>query len=271
MFRIEQNQSTPARAFRLLELIYHATVRNVRKSHGSAVMGLVMHLIQSIMMVLIFLFVFNLMGRGVAAIRGDILVYIMSGIFMFMTHVKAISAVSGADGPTSAMMKHAPMNPIISIAAAALAVLYLQILAALIILFFYDAVFAPITIDEPYQTFGMFLLSWATGVGIGMIFLSAKPWAPGFIGLFCTLFQRANMIASGKMFVANTLKPKMLALFDWNPLFHTIDQGRGFIFLNYTPRYTNYIYPLKVLAVCVLIGLMLEFVTRKYASASWNT
>lgn len=271
MFRIEQNQSAPARTFRFLELIYHASVRNVRKTHGSAVMGLVMHLVQSVMMVVIMLFVFNLMGRSVATIRGDLLVYIMSGIFMFMTHVKAISAVSGADGPTSAMMKHAPMNPIISIAAAALSVLYLQVLAAIIILFFYDAVFTPITIDQPYQTFGMFLLSWATGVGIGMILLSAKPWAPGFIGLLSALFQRANMIASGKMFVANSLKPSMLALFDWNPLFHTIDQGRGFIFLNYTPRNSDMIYPIKVLAVCILIGLMLEFVTRKYASASWNT
>ncbi len=271
MFRIEQSQSGPARTFRLLELIYHATVRNIRKSHGSAVMGLVMHLIQSVMMVLIFLAVFNIMGTGVARIRGDILVYIMSGIFMFTTHVKAIGAVSGADGPTSQMMKHAPMNPIISIAAAALSVLYLQILAALIILFFYDAAFAPVVIDEPVQAFGMFLLSWATGVGIGMIFLSARPWAPGFVGLLSSLFQRANMIASGKMFVANTLKATMLALFSWNPLFHTIDQGRGFIFLNYTPRYTTYEYPIKVLAICVLVGLMLEFVTRKYASASWNT
>lgn len=271
MFRIEKNQSSAARTFRFFELIFHATVRNIRKSHGgSAVMGLVMHLIQSIMMVLIFLAVFKIMGRGASAIRGDLLVYIMSGIFMFMTHVKAIGAVSGAEGPTSSMMKHAPMNPIISIAAAALGVLYLQTLAAFIILFFYDAAFAPVTIDQPFQTFGMFLLSWSTGVGIGMILLSARPWSPGVVGLFSTLFQRANMIASGKMFVANTLPPKMLALFSWNPLFHTIDQGRGFIFLNYEPRYTNFIYPIKVMAVCVVIGMMLEFVTRKYASSSWN-
>ena len=271
MFRTEQNQSGPARAFRLLELIFHATVRNVRKSHGSAVMGLVMHLVQSIMMVLIFLFMFDLMGMRAMAIRGDFLLFIMSGIFMFMTHVKAISAVSSADGPTSAMMKHAPMNPVISIVAAALGVLYLQILAALIILFFYHAVFTPITIDQPYQTFGMFLLSWGSGVAIGMILLSAKPWAPGLVGLLSSLFQRANMIASGKMFVANSLKPAMLAMFDWNPLFHTIDQGRGFIFLNYIPRNSDMIYPMKVIAVCVIIGLMLEFFTRKYASASWNT
>jgi len=271
MFHTEQSQSGPARAYRLLELIYHATVRNIRKSNGSAVMGLVMHLVQSIMMVLIFLFMFDLMGMRAMAIRGDFLLFIMSGIFMFMTHVKAISAVSGADGPTSAMMKHAPMNPIVSIAAAALGVLYLQILAALIILFFYHAVFTPITIDQPFQTFGMFLLSWASGVAIGMILLSAKPWAPGLVGLLSALFQRANMIASGKMFVANSLKPAMLALFDWNPLFHSIDQGRGFIFLNYTPRNSTVDYPIKVIAVCIVIGLMMEFFTRRHASASWNT
>ena len=190
---------------------------------------------------------------------------------MFMTHTKAIGAVSSADGPTSAMMKHAPMNPIISIAAAALGVLYLQILAALIILFFYDAIFSPITIDQPIQTFGMFLLSWISGVAIGMILLSARPWSPTVIGILATLFQRANMIASGKMFVGNSLTPKRLHLFDWNPLFHTIDQGRGFVFLNYTPRNSTIEYPVKVIVVCMVIGLMLEFFTRKYASASWNT
>ena len=271
MFRTKQSQSGPARTFRLLELIFHATIRNIRKSHGSAVMGLVMHIIQSIMMVLMFLFISDLMGMRSYAIRGDFMLFIMSGIFMFMTHVKAIGAVSGADGPTSAMMQHAPMNPIISIASAALGVLYLQVLAAVIILFFYHAVFNPITIDQPYQTLGMFLMSWASGVAIGMILLSARPWAPGLVGLIATIFQRANMIASGKMFVANSLKPSLLAMFDWNPLFHTIDQGRGFVFLNYTPRNSSIDYPIKVIAVCLVIGLMLEFFTRKYASSSWNT
>lgn len=268
MFRIEQNQSAPARGFRMLELIYHATVRNIRKTHGSAVMGLVMHIVQALMLVLMFMFIADLMGARSLAIRGDFMLFIMSGIFMFMTHVKAISAVSGADGPTSQMMKHAPMNPIVSIAAAALSVLYLQVLAAIIILFFYHSIFNPITIDQPFQTLGMFLMSWASGVAIGMILLSAMPWAPGLVGLLSTLFRRANMIASGKMFVANSLKPSMLAMFDWNPLFHSIDQGRGFIFLNYVPRNSSIDYPLKVIAVCLVIGLMLEFFTRKYATSS---
>jgi ABC-type polysaccharide/polyol phosphate export permease len=42
------------------------------------------------------------------------------------------------------------------------------------------------------------------------------------------VYQRANMIASGKMFIVNTRPPFMLTMFDWNPLFHCIDKARGF-------------------------------------------
>jgi ABC-type polysaccharide/polyol phosphate export permease len=76
------------------------------------------------------------------------------------------------------------------------------------------------------------------------------------------------MIASGKMFVANTLPSSVLALFDWNPLFHAIDQARGFTFINYNPLFTSVSYPLMISMILVLIGLMLEFYARRNASAS---
>jgi ABC-type polysaccharide/polyol phosphate export permease len=84
------------------------------------------------------------------------------------------------------------------------------------------------------------------------------------------VYQRANMIASGKMLVANATPTSILRIFDWNPLFHTIDQGRGFIFLNYHPRYSSIEYPVIVTAVCLMIGLMGEYYTRKNASLSWG-
>ncbi|MBN8631924.1 MAG: ABC transporter permease [Rhodobacterales bacterium] len=256
--------------YETLELIYHAAIRNLRKSHNNAMLGLVMSIVQSLLMLLIMFFMMQLFGMRKIAVRGDFMLYVMSGVFMFMTHIKAIGAVSGADGPTSAMMMHAPMNPIISIMGAALGSLYQQTLAAGAILFVYHAAWAPITIDEPIGMLGMFLLSWFSGVGIGMVFLSAKPWQPELIGILVMIYQRANMIASGKMVLANNLAPKRRDWFDWNPLFHTIDQARGFIFLNYTPRYTSYEYAIKYALVCILIGLMAEFFTRQHASASWN-
>ena len=74
----------------------------------------------------------------------------------------------------------------------------------------------------------MVVLAWMSGIAVGLVFMAAKPWAPGPIGLLSMVYQRANMVASGKMFVANSLPPFMLSMFDWNPLFHIIDQTRGF-------------------------------------------
>ena len=116
----------------------------------------------------------------------------------------------------------------------------------------------------------MLPLAWLVGVAIGVVFLALKPWFPGFVQIASSIYSRANMIASGKMFVANTLPSYLLAMFDWNPLFHAIDQARGFAFINYNPHYSSISYPLKVAVVLIMIGLMLEFYTRKHASVSWE-
>jgi ABC-type polysaccharide/polyol phosphate export permease len=271
MFRHKPYQKTWAHtAYETLELVFHETIRNLRRSHGNAVFGLVMAIVQSLIMLLIMYFMFSILGLRRIAVRGDFMLYVMSGVFMFMTHIKAIGAVSGADGPTSSMMMHAPMNPIISIMGAALSALYRQTLAAAVILFFYHALVNPITIDEPVGVLGMHLMAWISGVGVGMIFLSAKPWQPELIGILAMLYQRANMIASGKMLLANNTPASTRAMFDWNPLFHIIDQGRGFTFLNYGPRYTSVEYPIYIALFCIMIGLMAEFFTRQHASASWG-
>jgi len=272
MFRPQMRRSSKlSTGFETLELIFHAAVRQVRKSNGNAVLGMVLSIVQSVLLVLTMYFLFELLGMRRIAVRGDFMLYVMSGVFMFMTHVKAIGAVSSADGPTSSMMMHAPMNPIISISGAALGSLYQQTLSACVVLFFYHAAFTPITIEFPVQTVGMFLLSWMSGVGIGMVLLSARPWQPELVGILASLIMRLNVIASGKMLLANNTSPAIRNIFDWNPLFHTIDQGRGFVFLNYVPRYTSIEYPVYTTLVCVTIGLMAEFFTRQYASASWNT
>jgi ABC-type polysaccharide/polyol phosphate export permease len=78
------------------------------------------------------------------------------------------------------------------------------------------------------------------------------------------------MVFSGKMFVANQTPMYILSIFMWNPLFHCIDQTRGFMFLNYEPRYTSITYPIVTTFVLIVIGLMADRFTEKHASASWN-
>jgi ABC-type polysaccharide/polyol phosphate export permease len=257
-------------AITIAELVYHSIVRNIRKSHGNAVIAILMNMMQAAIFVLAFYVMFIILGLRGAALRGDFLLYIMSGIFLFMTHTKTLGAVVGSEGPASPMMQHAPLNTIIAIAAAALGTLYIQVLSLFVILFIYHALFTPVVIDLPLPAFGMLLVAWYTGLGLGVLLLAFKPWFPTAVDLFSTIYQRVNMIASGKMFVANTLPAFMLAMFDWNPLFHAIDQSRGFIFINYTPRYSSYEYAIIVGTVLLMIGLMAEFYTRRHASVSWS-
>ena len=104
-----------------LEQVYVGTVRGMRKSSGwNAVLGLIGSMMQAVIFIMAFYFMFQLMGVRSSPIKGDYMLYIISGIAMFMTHNTAVQAVAGAEGPTSGMMQHAPMNTMIAVCSAAL-------------------------------------------------------------------------------------------------------------------------------------------------------
>lgn len=271
MFRFSVARgSTFTAIIEALELIYHSTVRAVRGSRSNAVVGMVVNVMQVALTLAIFIIIFDLIGLRQAKIRGDFILYVASGVFMFLIHVKTISAVSGADAPSSGVMVHPKMNPVIAVVSAGLGTLYQAIFTQTILLFLYHATYTPIEIYNLKGALGMLLLSWASGFGIGLLFYSFKPWSPDLLTVITMIYTRANMVASGKMMPANMAPANRRAWFEWNPLFHTIDQARGFTFLNYDPRYTYISYPVYCLLACVIIGLMAQFFTNKYASASWE-
>lgn len=251
-----------------LGLIYHLTVRNIRKTHGNAMIGLAMEVLQSVIFVATFYFMFTFLGMRSAAIRGDFMLYLMSGIFLLLTHTKAMGAIVGADNATSPMMNHRSMNSVVVIVAAAASSLYLQMLSSLVVLVGVHSLFTPLVIDDPIGALMMMLLAWFSGACIGMVFRAVKPWFPSFISIANTVYARLNMIASGKMFVANMLPSAMLPWFQWNPLFHAIDQVRGYLFVNYFPRNSNWEYIIYFSFTILIIGMLGEFYTRKYASVS---
>ncbi|MGR3485295.1 MAG: ABC transporter permease [Paracoccaceae bacterium] len=269
MFQQSRTTNTSASGFAMVELIYHATVRHVRKDHANALVGLFMNILQTITFVAAFYVMFSVLGLRGSAVRGDFLLFLMSGIFLFICHTKSMGAIVAVEGPGGAMMKHAPMNSLVMIASAALSALYTQILSMAVVLFLYHVLMTPVVIEQPLPAMWMLILSWLSGVGVGVVLLSIKPWFPGFVGIASQVYARANMIASGKMFLANTMPGYLVAMFKWNPLFHTIDQARGFTFINYNPHYSSATYPLIVAVVLIVLGLMGESYTRKHASASW--
>lgn len=256
-------------AFATFALIYHQTVYQLRASNRNAIVGLLLIISQSLLMVVLFLAMYKLIGIRGSPVRGDFLLFIMSGIFIFMTHVKTVAAVASSYSLSSAMVKHQPLNPAILICAAALSILYQQIIACTTILTFYHVAFSPVEIYNWQGVMAMLVFSWFLGCCIGLVFLGIKPWAPKMAPLITMAYTRLNMVASGKMFLANSIPGFLFPWFSWNPLFHIIDQSRGFMFINYSPKLTNLLYPIFLSIGFLMIGLLINFTTRKYESASW--
>lgn len=95
-------------ALSMVDIIYHSTVRSVRNKHSNAFIALGVNMLQVVIFVGVFFAMFSILGLRGSAIRGDFLLYIMSGIFLFMTHTKTLQAVVSSEGPASPMMQHAP-------------------------------------------------------------------------------------------------------------------------------------------------------------------
>lgn len=270
MFGRRDHSTAIGSAIAIFEVTYHATVRNVQKGHGNAVVALLSSIMMTLIMVMVFYLLFTILGARGAAVRGDFILYLLSGVFLYRVHVQTVSAVMSAEPATSGMMNHAPMNSAIAILAVAFGTFYIQFLALLVVLVVYHSAVTPITIDDPAGAFYCFVLAWAFGVVVGMIFYALKPWAPTAVTMVSTFYRRANMIFSGKMFLANTIPGAMLPMFYWNPLFHLIDQSRGFTFINYYPRVTSIAYALWAILALLVIGMMWEFYTKRQSSISWG-
>lgn len=270
MFEAKKKQSRLSAALSMCEVIFHMAAHSIRSTHSNALAAIAINMFQVILMIAIFYFMLTFIGLRSAALRGDFLLYVMSGIFIFFTNVKAMGAVVGSAGPAHPMMQHAPMNTFVAFVSAALGSLYIQMLSIVVVLTIYHIAFTPVVIDQPAQALMMILLAWFNGASIGLIFLAVKPWFPQFTGIAQKIYMRANMFASGKMFVANSAPYYLVAIFIWNPLFHIVDQSRGYIFIDYFPHYTNWMYPLIASFVFMLLGLMGENYSRKHVSASWS-
>lgn len=225
---------------------------------------------QTLLLLAIFSFFIVGLGLRTFAIRGDFIIYILTGIMLFMMHTRAVLMIMKASSPTASMLLHAPMSTLMMIGGAALSSLYIQLLAFTVILFVIHVIRGGLEFYDPGAMLLPFFLAWSSGIGVGLLFQGVRPFAPKFIPILSMMYRRAQMITSGKMLPANYMTAGMVDWFQWNPLFHSIDQIRGAAFVNYVPRNTNIGYPIKFTIVAVCIALMIDFWLRKNMSASWG-
>ncbi len=159
MFVAHRKKSKLSAAFIFLEVVYYGVVRSLRRTDGNAIIGLIKSIAQTIVMVMVFFIMLSLLGMHGMAVRGDYFLYLMSGVYLFMTHVKTATSIAMSEGPTSPMMQHAPMNTLVAILSAAIGSLYIQVLAGVVLLFGYHAAWAPVTIDDPIGVMKMVVLT----------------------------------------------------------------------------------------------------------------
>lgn len=248
---------------RYVELLYTAVILNIRRnSLGS--LGLLSSFMMPIGMLLLFLLMYSFLGRPMA-IRGDFVTFLLTGIYLFLLCIRTKGACNIAGAGSLAY--HQPIQPILMCWAGGLSMLYIMTASMILIFignFLYHGVFE---LQNPYGMIAPFLVTWLFGVASGMVITGVCFYTGGkqFANI---MFQRAMFITSGKFFVASSIPASLRPFFDWNPIFHTIDQMRGATFVNYNADTTTMTYPIIVVAVMLLFGHMMERRIRRDFSLS---
>ena len=240
-----------------LSVLYHATVRDIRSAHANAFIAIGSEILQALVLVILIMVFLNALGIGQLMVRGNAMVSVLTGVFLFLVHTRAFGRVIASAVPAGRMVRHRSTPPILLYLSAALASLYIQTLALTVMLFATHVLYEPVVIDAPQRAAAAMGLAWFSGLGAGVLAVSLRPYAPKALQIAARFYARGNMFFSGKMVLAGGLSAAVLQYFLWNPLFHTIDQARGAVFINYTATTTNLFYPFATGAVCLLLGLMI--------------
>jgi len=98
MFHPDAPRSKTRTIFGMAELVYHSVVREIRKTHRNALVGLFMNMLQTVMLVMTFFAMFSIMGMRGSAIRGDFLMYIMLFVYHVAVTPLVIDHAAGAMG-----------------------------------------------------------------------------------------------------------------------------------------------------------------------------
>lgn len=258
------------RIVEFLRLLFVMTAFNARGEGSNPLMGIIKRFIAMATLIFVFFLMMSLTGLRNLSGRIDLLLNIVIGITLFMTHIFSFMEARGLKG-NSALSLHAPITPLLELFSGACAFLYQNVVSILLIFLVLHCWRGPLVIEDVRGLMNAYFWAWLSGLSIGSVIAGMSPFVPIIPAVATPLFRRLNMLFSGKMFTANSLPTFMLPFFLWNPLFHIIDQARGAVFRNYDPIHTNMVYPMWFTFTAFTIGFLLMFASKKVVSASWGT
>ena len=259
--RYYRNKSMGEATLSFMDLLYVSIVREFRTTNGGAILSFFFAILRPLVIFIVFWVMYEVIGRSMI-VRGDFLLFMMTGIMLYLFHIRAVKTLQKAGHAQAGMMFYARASTMLNVLSSAIYELYLNALAMMVILVSAYLIRGYMEIYDPTALLAPVFFAWASGLAVGMVFLAISPLAPGLVQTLFQVYRRAQMLASGKMFLANMIPASTLWLFTWNPLFHCIDQARGAAFINYLPRNTNMMYPIYFTLAAFFIGFLIEYALR---------
>lgn len=260
---VEQGFLTEVYAFG--SLVYALVVRDLRTEHKNAALGILISAAQPVVMGLIFYGFMVLMGGRGGHIRGDSLTFVVIGFIIFFTHIRTVTAVAGS--LRQDMLNHQRLTPFLMISVKAISALYKNVFALIILLIANYLLRDVYELQDPLLFISVLFWCWLGGIAAGTIFLALDRYL-SWGGVLSTTYVRIMFFTSGKFFVASKIGGTIRPYFDWNPLFHLLDQGRGAIFLNYGARTTSMSYAITVVLMLLVVGFLTESYVRRHYNVS---
>lgn len=247
---------------------YYYGIALTRKRSGSVSMGFGKLLIETIFTYLVTMGMMLLIRRaGLAPIRGDFGLYMLTGVSCFLLHNKIFKAVSNTS-PVASL-------PLLGISEGTTIVgtvfheVYLQAIMVIMFLAGIYLWYGRLDIDKPVMMLAIYLIVMIWSVAMGLVFYSLTPLAPKVFSAIAQVYRRIGIMTSGKMFVGNVIGiigggRFLFTIYLINPLFHCIDQMRGAVFENYTPIFTSIWYPLEMSGIFLVAGVIIYVGTRRF-------
>ncbi len=246
-----------------MSLVYSMTVRDLRIQQRNAALGILITIATPLATCLLFYAMMELMRMRSAPVRGDDLTFLLTGFMVFFFHIKTASAVAGAVNPS--MMPHQRATPFMFVCVKATAAAYQNALAFIVIFSLNYLLRGVWEMQYPLTAMFAIFIAWVYGIGLGMVFLALQryfTWA----GVVKVAYTRIMFFTSGKFFLGNNAPYR--EFYDWNPLFHIIDQMRSAVFVNYTAHTTTLVYPVVFTFAFLVLGFLGESYVRRNYSAS---
>ncbi len=149
-----------------LSVLYHATVRDIRSAHANAFIAIGSEIAQALVLVILIMVFLNALGIGRLMVRGNAMLSVLTGVFLFLVHTRAFSRVIASAAKAGKMVRHRSTPPVLLHLSAALASLYIQTLALLVMLLATHVLFAPVEVDAAPRAALAVGLAWFSVSGL---------------------------------------------------------------------------------------------------------